>query len=143
MHNQGLIKYTYSSDREFIEITSFASLLGAIAEVGYDDIVINGFTNEEGIGSPSSTHARGINGDLRYLNKSKTNKRMLITDPDFDENRQNLFNDALNKFGFTSLVTSYYGSKKDKLLKYGKYDSNGGHKDHLHIQGYKPELEIQ
>jgi len=132
-----LISYFHNSNREYVDIGAFASFIGAIAEVSYDDIVLNGFTNEDGIGNPSKTHVNGVYGDLRYFNKSKVKKKLLITSTEFDELRQNKLIDALYKFGYKGMASYKYGANNDKLVHHGKHVS--GHKNHLHIQGYNPK----
>ncbi|GGX17504.1 hypothetical protein GCM10007384_18620 [Aquimarina muelleri] len=129
-----LISYFHNSNREYVDIGAFASFIGALAEVSYDDVVLNGFTNADGIGNPSKTHVNGIYGDLRYFNKNKVKKKLLITSPEFDELRQNNFINALYKFGYKGMASFKYGEKNDKLVHHGKHVK--GHKNHLHIQGY-------
>ncbi len=89
---------------------------------------------------------------------------ILVSDILLDVDRQNALNDALAKFGFNSMLSHYYqvpkkpktadteapaaGAKPakpkkpvmvDKLLKHCSADS--GHKDHLHIQGFKANYQ--
>ncbi len=135
------IWYTHNSSREYVAPVPFASFLGAIAATGYKDIVLNGFTDAEGIGSPSQTHTQGINADLRLLNKNKTNSPLMISDPLLDEERMSTFTDALFKFGFKSMISNYFGPNKDKLIRHCSHDSAGIHKDHVHIQGFRPDLQ--
>jgi len=44
------------------------------------------------------------------------------------------------KFGWKRLLSQFYGKNKDKLLIHCNNDKKNGHNDHLHIQGYKPNI---
>lgn len=146
----GSIKYGISlnTERYYMNDVTLASLLGAMLDSGYEDFVFNGFSNEKGesIGG-SRSHKNGVNGDLRYLRKDKSGKRVHLDieaeegDPcgwkGMDESRQNNFNDALYKYGWKSLLSWQYGPD-NKLLNHSKHFAN--HHDHLHVQGYSPTL---
>ncbi len=123
-------------------IYSLASLLGAMLECSFNDFTSNGFSNSKGesVGG-SSSHKNGINGDMRYLRKDKSGKNVHLNlegeheDPcgwlGMDEERQNLFNDAMYKFGWKSMLSFKYNGK---LLNHSKPDEK--HNDHLHLQNY-------
>ena len=49
------------------------------------------------------------------------------------------FVNALIKFGYKDMVTYKYGKDKSKLLPNGRQVS--GHRNHLHIQKFKPNLK--
>lgn len=134
------IKFTSYSDRKYVAQLPFSALLGALAEVEYEDVKINGFTSKDGTGSPSKTHTRGKNADIAYLRKDKVPASQFnITDKQFDENRRLAFVNALIKFGYKDMVSYKYGSNKDKLLPNARQVS--GHKNHLHIQQFEPNNE--
>ncbi|AZI33143.1 hypothetical protein [Kaistella carnis] len=110
----------------------------------FNDFSIEKGESFEGIMS----HKNGMNGDLRYLRKDKKggstnlfNNGELTGWKGLDAERQNNFNDALYKFGWKSMLSQYYGDKKEKLLNHATNDKDNNHNDHLHIQGFKPTLK--
>ncbi|MBC7388138.1 MAG: hypothetical protein H7329_02910 [Opitutaceae bacterium] len=146
---QGNIKFKISinTSRFFMNEKTLASLLGAMLECGYDDYTFNGFSNEKGESVGGSTsHKNGYNGDLRFLRKDKSGKGVYLNkisedgDPcgwkGMDEARQNKFNDALFRFGWKSMLCSYYTGK---LLNNCTADED--HYDHLHVQSYTPDFK--
>ena len=147
--NNFLLFYFIMHNGYYMNDVSIASLLGAMIESNYDDLTFNGFSNERGesVGG-SKSHKNGMNGDLRYLRKDKRGgKTDLFNNGEdlgwkgLDEDRQNNFNDLLYKFGWKSMLSQYYGERKNKILRRCNNDSDNNHNDHLHIQGYQPTLK--
>ena len=136
-----------NTNRFFINDIALASLLGAMLDWGFNDFVFNGFSNEKGesVGD-SKSHKNGLNGDLRYLRKDFSRKKIHLNliqetgDPcgwkGLDEKRQNLFNDSLKKYGWKSMLSFKYNKK---LLNNTVHDKD--HSDHLHIQSFAPTLK--
>lgn len=140
---------TINTNRYYMNDVTLASLLGAMLECNYDDFTFNGFSNEKGesVGG-SKSHKNGMNGDIRYLRKNKKIDKTDLFDngealgwKGLDEERQNNFNDSLYKFGWKSMLSQYFGEKKNKLLRHCTNDSDNNHNDHLHVQGYRPTLK--
>lgn len=141
-------RLSINTSRYFMNTQTLGSLIGAMLECSFNDFVFNGFSNEKGesVGG-SSSHKNGYNGDLRYLRKDLSGRRMDLRKSDetgdpcgwegLDEERQNEFNDALFKFGWKSMLSWKYDG--DKLLNHCKHFDK--HWDHLHIQGYKPNYK--
>ncbi|NZA27686.1 hypothetical protein H0E84_14995 [Luteimonas sp. SJ-92] len=112
----GDVKFGFQYDerltlRPYIGTMPLASLLGAMLDVGYEDISCNGFSDALGhsIGG-SSSHRNGINGDFKYLRSDESTQTQpslhINTQPELmDETRQNTFNDALYKYGWHGLLS--------------------------------------
>lgn len=138
-NNNVLIKFTSYASRKYVGPLSFAALLGALAEVGYKDVKINGFTIKDGTGSPSKTHPKGINADIAYLRTDEIPASQFnITDKKFDEKRMIKLVNALITFGYKDMISYKFGINKDKLLPNAR--QVGGHKNHLHIQKFEPNI---
>ena len=138
------IKLNDNSKREYINPESYACLIGALAEVGYDDVTLNGFTSEDGTGAPSLTHFNGIAGDFRYLRKDKKIAVLHInTSPDeLDVERQEKFIDALVKFGWKSFYSyNIKINKKDFRLKKSTHLADHHHHLHLRREKFKPNYK--
>ncbi|MCJ8497202.1 hypothetical protein MVI27_02895 [Chryseobacterium salipaludis] len=138
------IRIEDNTSREYINPVSFASLLGAVAECGFEDFHFNGSTSADGTGAPSVTHVNGVSFDFRYLRKDKTGNNLHIDkDPDlFDIHRQEKFLDALIKFGYSQFYS--YNIKvngKNFILK--NSTSLTDHHHHLHVrkEGYNPKYK--
>ncbi|MCF6350369.1 MAG: hypothetical protein L3J23_04990 [Flavobacteriaceae bacterium] len=143
-YNNVNIKLKDNSTREYINPEAFACLIGALAEVGYDDITLNGFTSKDGTGAPSVTHFNGIAGDFRYLRKDKKIASLHInTSPNqLDVERQEKFIDALVKFGWKNFYS--YDTKIDKkdfILKKSTHLANHHHHLHLRYEQFKPNYK--
>ncbi|ELY2018493.1 glycoside hydrolase family 19 protein, partial [Flavobacterium psychrophilum] len=148
-YEKGSVKFKLdlNTNRYFMNDVTLASLLGAMLDCSFEDFVFNGFSNELGqsVGG-SESHKNGMNGDLRYLRKDKSGKRLHLSleaetgDPcgwkGLDEIRQNKFNDALYKFGWKKMLSWKYNKKT--LNHATHYDD---HHDHLHLQSYTPKLK--
>lgn len=132
------------SRRPYINDLALASLLGAMLETGYSDVPCNGFSHADGSSVPSTSHLNGINGDLKFfrLDKTTRDQRSLHIDvsPELmDEDRQNLFNDALYRFGWKSMLAwRYQRNGQMRLLNHTRHYV--GHHHHLHVQGYAPNV---
>lgn len=141
-------KLKINTSRYFLNDVTTASLFAAMLDCSFEDFVFNGFSNEKGesIGG-SKSHKNGVNGDLRYLRLDKKGGRTDLFKNDktigwkgLDEDRQSEFNEALYKYGWKSMLSQYYNGQK--ILVHCTNDKRKNHNDHLHIQGYKPELKM-
>lgn len=72
-------KLTINSQRTYANEQTWASLLGEMLEVCFDDIACNGFSMSDGSPGVSSSHLNGKNGDKRYLRKDRSGK--ILTSP--------------------------------------------------------------
>lgn len=144
----GDLQYAFSlqTTRPFIGDVALASLLGAMLEVGYTDIVCTGFSTHEGkTAGGSSTHVNGTNGDFRYLrNDGRVGPLHLAygeARPELlDEQRQRALIEALYRFGWTSMLSyNYERDGETRLLPRTRHYR--GHYHHLHLQGYDPNVE--
>lgn len=72
-------KLTINSQRTIANEQTWASLLGGILEVCFDEIVCNGFSMSDGSPVVSSSHLNEKNGDIRYLRKDRSGK--ILTSP--------------------------------------------------------------
>jgi len=138
------IKLNDNSTREYINPEAYACLIGALTEVGYDDVTLNGFTSKDGTGAPSVTHFNGIAGDFRYLRKDKKIAVLHInTSPDeLDAERQEKFIDALVKFGWKSFYSyNIKIDKKDFILKKSTHLAKHHHHLHLRREKFKPNYK--
>ncbi|SMO83080.1 Predicted chitinase [Chryseobacterium rhizoplanae] len=148
-YKNGSVKFKLelNTNRYYMNDVTLAALLGAMLDCGYEDYTFNGFSNERGesIGG-SKSHKNGMNGDLRYLRKDKSGKKVYLNhdeekgDPcgwrGMDETRQNKFNDALYRYGWKGMLSWKYNGK---LLNHAiKFED---HHDHLHVQTFTPKLK--
>ncbi len=131
-----------SGTRPYINPNAYASMLGAIAEVGYEDITIVGYTGKDNHGYPSKTHVNGKNGDFRYLRKDKTGSSLHInrTPKELDKVRQEEFIDSLMKFGWKRFYSFNYNIDEKKLILKDS-DHLIGHHHHLHSRKYEPKFK--
>ncbi|WP_407322395.1 hypothetical protein R5O21_14690 [Tenacibaculum maritimum] len=142
-----------NTSREYFNPEAFATVIGALVEVNYKDIVCNGSVGTDGTGAYSVSHFNGFNMDFKYLRKDKKKAKIdkdskgnkipviYVDSEKLDIVRQNKFLDALNKFGWG--VNSKNLSNKtseSKDLNHCKTDKH--HKDHLHIQGLKIKYKV-
>lgn len=137
-----IIKYGDNSTREYMDPRAFASFIGALAECGYKDVMMNGFTSKDGTGSPSVSHINGIAGDLRYLRKDKSGAALHInTSPSqLDIVRQEKLIDAFVKFGYASFLSfNITVNNKPFRLKLSTHLADHHHHIHLNKQGYNPK----
>lgn len=133
-----------NESKAFIRGDAFAALIGAMSLTNTKDLTIIGFSNADGSSpAPSISHRNGINGDLRYLRKDYSGSQVLLNQAEFDISRQNTFNSALNKFGWTNLLSERfvpYGQLNSMLLNHTTHYSKSRHNNHLHLQGFKPNI---
>ncbi|WP_428231639.1 hypothetical protein [Flavobacterium sp.] len=136
-----------TTDRFFMNDITIAAFIGAMLDCSYTDFVFNGFSDNLGNSTGGSTsHKNGMHGDLRYLRKDKSGKNIHLSlesetgDPcgwkGLDEKRQNIFIDALFKYGWKDMLSWKYNHK---LLNHSKHYE--GHHHHLHIQIFTPILK--
>ena len=136
-----------NEDRAYINPVAFAALLGAFSKVNGDNFVVTQFSKEDGSSpSPSISHLRGFNGDLRYVRNDYTTDPVLVDSPNFDAARNSLLTEALFSYGWKTLL-----SEDDKewnptwRLPFTKHmsgyiDRETGewkvvrHNNHLHLQ---------
>ena len=98
-------KLTINSQRPYANEQTWASLLGGMLEVCFDDIACNGFSMSDGSPEVSSSHLNEKNDDIRYLRKDRSGKilDLTATTHELDIKRQIAWNEALYKFGWKSL----------------------------------------
>ena len=144
-YSNGAVKFgiTLDTTRPYVNEFTLASLLGAMLECGFEDFVCNGFSKKDGSSSPSVSHLNGFHGDFKYLRLDKAIKtgigsslKINIEPEELDFTRQNQFNDALKKFGWTNFLGWTYTlkGKKHKLNHIPKNTKDHNH--HLHVEKY-------
>ena len=143
-------RITFKSGNEkenYISPLALAALIGATSDVGANDVYVNHFSNADGSSpAPSHSHKNGINGDLRYFSKNHSGSRRLVSDAQFDEEREIRFVKALHKYGWAQtksmMVSERYGNHK--LLPYTwsakEHKIPSAHNNHLHLQGFRPNV---
>ncbi len=138
--------FTVKSGNEnnaYIRGDAAAALFGALSEANVKDLTINGFSLSDGTSpSPSVSHKQGKNGDLRYLNTDKSGGATLIGDSNMDWDRQSTLNNSLYKYGWKDMISE---KRSDgTLLPHASSATSRGiktnHRNHLHLQGFKPNL---
>lgn len=133
-----------NESRSFIRGDAFAALFGAMSTTNTQDLTIIGFSNSDGNSpAPSVSHKQGINGDLRYLRKDYSGGAVLLNQSAFDIQRQNTFNNALHRFGWTDMLSERFtpaGQTESILLNHTRHYNKCRHHNHLHLQGFKPNL---
>ena len=136
-----------NEENAYIRGDAFASLIGALATTKTTDLTIVGFSMSDGSSpAPSLSHKNGINGDLIYLRTDQSGSGVLLGQKDFDLNRQNTFNDALYRFGWKDMLSEEftpYGQNNTLRLNHTRHYSKSRHNNHLHLQGYKPNLKYK
>jgi len=129
--------------RRYLNQPALAALIGALMEVGYEDITSTGFSMRDGSPGESVSHINGENGDFRYLRTDKTGGPLNLTNSVdvaiFDEARQIQFDAALSKFGWRTLLSWPYRSNgaQHQLPGTIRY---AGHDDHLHVGKFTPNI---
>jgi hypothetical protein len=91
---------TDNSPRDYINLDSFAGLLGAMAKDDIADLGFNGFSMPDGSAGASVSHINGVNGDLRYLRTNRDGQACTVRDAQFDYNRQITFTNSLHLYGW-------------------------------------------
>jgi hypothetical protein len=135
------IKMSDNTEREYMNPKAFAAIIGALAECSYADVTFNGFTSQDGTGSPSVSHVNGVAGDFRYLRKDKTGGALnIFNDPtDLDVERQEKLIDAFVKFGYQSFLSyNITLNKKAFILKKSSHLADHDHHIHLNRAGFSP-----
>ncbi|EPL03818.1 hypothetical protein, partial [Pseudomonas sp. CF161] len=133
------------TSRRFLNQTALAALIGALMEVGYDDVASTGFSNVDGTPGESVSHINGENGDFKFMrldnNWNVSTHLNVANDVSFlDEERQNSLNEALFKFGWrTHYAWKYTKNGTQKLLS--RTVHYPGHYHHLHVAGFSPKLK--
>ncbi len=147
-YNLNGIKFKFemkpNENRPWIYQDTFASLLGSLIEVGYEDLFCTGFSKKDGSPGVSMSHKNGFNGDFRYLKKDKTSNPMSLKQEkasngisgwdDLDVSRQEKLINAFYNYGWNSFLSHKYGKNNLKKLKKTTHDEK--HDDHIHLQGY-------
>jgi len=138
--------------RFWINEHTFASLLGALLEVGFEDITYNGFSKIDGSPGKSTSHKNGYNGDFRYLREDKTGGKIVLNYKDkkkdivdwegLDEDRQVKFNKALKDFGWGTILSQKYDDDSKKLEHTTEDKKHKNHYNHFHLQSYNKNLII-
>ncbi|TDQ30351.1 hypothetical protein [Tenacibaculum caenipelagi] len=98
--NYGIVKWSTSKKRYYINPDCFAGLIGAMIEEGIVDLGSTGFSDINGSPGNSTSHINGEAGDLRYLSTNKDGGQTYLQHSHFDYERQVKFNNALYKFGW-------------------------------------------
>lgn len=130
------------TSRPYHNPVAFATIIGALAEGDFTDVVCNGSVSTDGTGAYSVSHINGFNTDFKYLRNDKKLAgiealRILVSDPLLDIDRQNSFLNALYKFGW-GVTYKNYSNKNHKGDELNHCVSEPDHTNHLHIQGFKP-----
>jgi hypothetical protein len=132
-----------AESKSYVSGNAFASLLGAVANTGTTDLTVNQFSNSDGTSpTPSTSHKGGVNGDLRYLRMDQSGGQVKTNDFNLDRERQNQLNQSLNLFGWKDLISE---RGNGQLLNHTSSAKERGilsnHSDHLHLQGYQPNIK--
>ncbi|WP_194765680.1 hypothetical protein [Tamlana sp. I1] len=140
------------TDREYHNPIAMATIFGALAEVGFSDVVCNGSVGIDATGAYSLTHYNGISTDFKFLRKDKKKAKIdkdangalipiiLSNDSELDIDRQNTFIDALHKFGW-GVTEKNLANKTSENKKFNHCKNDSHHWNHLHIQGIKPNYK--
>lgn len=137
-----------NENRSYIRGDAFAALMGALSETNTLDMSVIGFSLKDGASpSPSVSHKDGKNGDLRYLSNDYSGKAVLLGSQALDISRQSNLNVSLSKYGWKDMISEKFtpfGSKSSTLLPNTSSAKERGigsdHTNHLHLQGFKPNL---
>ena len=143
-------KYTGSKDENYISGAAFAGLIGALKEAQVSDVSLNHWSNADGSSpSPSRSHKNGEVGDIRPLRKDESGNPVLITDKQFDAERNGTLMKSMKKFGWSSILSERNpstGQITPGTTHYSGYtDKNGNwksvrHNNHYHAQRFHPKL---
>ncbi len=134
------IIYLPNRERYYIRGDVFAAILGTLCSLDYNFYHGAGFSTRDGRSVGSKSHINGINGDFRYLGKNGSHRQgpMHVTNPKFDWDANAEWVKAFNKFGFKEMLSWPVSNKGGKLLPHTKKYDN--HHDHLHLQGFAPDI---
>lgn len=163
---QGLFKYrkgnvgynifmNSSSQRYYTSGAVMAAFLGALCKLGYDDISFNGASKKDGSPGVSSIHINGSCIDVRYLRKDKAAKKVLLQDSEYDHERTLSMVNTFHKFGWGKakrlngtiikmlserFINKSAGVNSTILLPHCSHYNKTRHNNHLHMQGFEPNL---
>ncbi|MDU9393969.1 hypothetical protein [Pseudomonas sp. zfem002] len=132
------------TQRRYLSQSALASLIGALMDVGYQDVASTGFSMSDGSSGVSKSHINGENGDFRFLRtdgdwRVPTHLNRIAGVNALDETRQAAFNNALYKFGWhTQLAWKYLKNGEYRLLSRTQHFPN--HQHHLHVGKYSPNI---
>ncbi|WP_103070915.1 hypothetical protein [Aquimarina sediminis] len=135
------------TSREYFNPEAFSTVIGALAKVNFNDLVSNGSVSTDATGAYSVTHFNGVNMDFKYLRKDKKKGnidngiyRILVGDLKLDIIRQNQFLDALHDYGW-GVTKKNLAHKTHEGKELNHCESDSHHKNHLHLQGFKPNYK--
>lgn len=137
--------YLPGRTRYYLKGDAFAAIIGAMCSLGYGYYHGSGFSVRDGRSVGSESHYNGINGDFRYLGINGCHKDgpVLVSQADrFDWDANVRFVNALYLFGykaFGSQVMKRQG-QSNKTLPHVAF-TNIDHDNHLHLQGYQPNIQ--
>jgi RHS repeat-associated protein len=145
------INYRGSDNENFMSPAAFVSLCAAAKKAGVSDLSSNHWSNPDGSSQyPSTSHIDGKNGDLKPLRTDETGGRVLVTDPEFDKERNKGLIAALRLYGWNKILsarnnegyitpgTTHYMGRYNKKGKWIVSD----HRNHFHLQGFKSTIRI-
>jgi hypothetical protein len=133
-----------NENKAYVSGNAFASLIGAVANSGTNDLTVNQFSKSDGTSpDPSKSHKSGRNGDLRYLRTDESGSAVILGSPNVDVGRQNQLNNSLNLFGWKDMISERFNGG---LLNHTSSSKERGiksdHSNHLHLQGYSPNVQV-
>jgi RHS repeat-associated protein len=146
--NENGVSFSFSvkvgnENETYINPQSFASLLGAFAEVGYQDVTITRFSNSDGSSPGNSTsHKQGRNGDLRYLRSDGSGEGVTVHDGVFDDQRNTSMATALTRFGYSDIKSFEKNIPMARMPIIPGTRHLDYHHDHFHLQGYRPNIQM-
>ncbi|HZY78369.1 MAG TPA: RHS repeat-associated core domain-containing protein, partial [Cyclobacteriaceae bacterium] len=124
-------------DRAFMHPDAFAAFLGAVAQTGFTDVVVNQFSYANGTSpSPSTSHINGRNGDIRLLKENGSGLNGTVYDLDFSFYRSADLTEAFSQFGWTDILSAMtpFGVMLPGTREYEN------HHNHIHLQGFRPNI---
>lgn len=132
-------------NRYYLKGDAFAAIIGAMCSLDYGYYHGSGFSVRDGRSVGSESHYNGINGDFRYLGIGgcHENGPVLVSQVDrFDWSANVKFVNALYLFGYKAFGSQVMKRKgqPNKTLPHVVF-INGDHDNHLHLQGYQPNIQ--
>lgn len=108
------IKFEFSgTQRRYCNPEAFAGFIGALAEMGFDEVICTGMCFADATSYPSLAHPNGDCADTAYFSK---------------EEKEKIKVKAFKKFHFKSIISG----TKDWYANLDTDTHNGKHNDHLH-----------
>ena len=137
--------YLPGRTRYYLKGDAFAAVIGAMCSLGYGYYQGSGFSDKAGRSVGSVSHYNGINGDFRYLGISGCHKDgpVLVSQTDrFDWDANLKFVNALFLFGYKAFGSQVMKRKgqANRTLPHSAF-TNSDHDNHLHLQGYQPNIQ--